>query len=90
LYGRVFTRPGGLLNDKSATTHWEDLEDLKRMFPTLHVQTGKRWVDEGTIITSAGISAGLDMSLHLIERIAGREIAIGTARQMEFDWTENS
>ena len=88
--GAFLLAQAGLLNGKSATTHWEDVEDLRRMFPSLNVQTGKRWVDEGTVVTSAGISAGIDMSLHLIERIAGRELAIETARQMEFNWTENS
>jgi transcriptional regulator GlxA family with amidase domain len=48
-----------------------------------------RWIDEGAIVTSAGISAGIDMSLHLVERLAGRELATLTARQMDFDWTEN-
>lgn len=88
--GAFLLAQAGLLNGRSATTHWEDIEDLKRMFPSLDVQMGKRWVDEGAVVTSAGISAGIDMSLHLIERVAGRELAIGTARQMEFDWTENS
>ena len=88
--GAFLLAQAGLLNGKSATTHWEDIEDLKRMFPSLNVQTGKRWVDEGAVVTSAGISAGIDMSLHLIERVAGRELAIRTARQMDFDWTENS
>lgn len=88
--GAFLLAQAGLLNGRSATTHWEDIEDLKRMFPLVNVQTGKRWVDEGAVVTSAGISAGIDMSLHLIERIAGRELAIRTARQMEFDWTENS
>lgn len=87
--GAFLLAQAGLLNGRSATTHWEDIEDLKRMFPSLDVQMGKRWVDEGAVVTSAGISAGIDMSLHLIERVAGRELAIGTARQMEFDWTEN-
>ena len=63
--------------------------DLKRMFPFVNVQTDKRWVDEGSIVTSAGISAGIDMSLHLVERVAGRELASKTAHQMEFFWSEN-
>ncbi|HEX2696243.1 MAG TPA: DJ-1/PfpI family protein [Anaerolineales bacterium] len=87
--GAFLLAQAGLLNGKSATTHWEDIQDLKKMFPSLHVQTGQRWVDEGVIVTSAGISAGIDMSLHLVERLAGRELALGTARQMEFDWVEN-
>lgn len=73
-----------------ATTHWEDLDDLQRSFPALIVERGVRWVDEGRIVTSAGISAGIDMSLHLVERLVDRPLAVATARQMEFDWTENN
>jgi transcriptional regulator GlxA family with amidase domain len=51
------------------------------------MQENQRWVDAGPIVTSAGISAGIDMSLHLVSRLAGRELAIRTARQMEFDWS---
>ncbi len=59
------------------------------MFPRLAVKENTRWVDEGEIITSAGISAGIDMSLHLIERLINQDLAIKTAKQMEFDWTQN-
>jgi len=76
----------GLLNGKQATTHWEDIDDLRAMFPDLDVQEGTRWVDNGKIITSAGISAGIDMSLHLLARLESESLAIKTARQMEFDW----
>jgi transcriptional regulator GlxA family with amidase domain len=88
--GAFLLARAGILNGKSATTHWEDIADLKKMFPSLNVQTDKRWVDEGSVVTSAGISAGIDMSLHLVERLAGRELASKTARQMEFIWSENS
>jgi len=47
-------------------------------------------VDEGSVVTSAGISAGFDMSLHLVERLAGRALALNTARRMEFDWLEGT
>jgi transcriptional regulator GlxA family with amidase domain len=78
------------------TTHWEDIADLRRDHPALDVREGLRWVDGGHIangsaglVTSAGISAGIDMSLHLVERLAGRALAKRTARQMDFEWTEN-
>lgn len=77
----------GLLDGKTATTHWEDIADLRAMFPSVTVQENIRWVDEGNIITSAGISAGIDMSLHIVARLGGEELAAKTARQMEFDWT---
>ena len=79
----------GILEGKSATTHWEDIADLSAMFPQLAVKEGVRWVDEGAIVSSAGISAGIDMSLHLVERLKERDLALRTAKQLEFDWTEN-
>ncbi|MFZ4767506.1 MAG: DJ-1/PfpI family protein [Roseimicrobium sp.] len=75
----------GLLDGKKATTHWADIGDLRAEFPAVTVLDQRRWVDEGNIVTSAGISAGIDMSLHLVERFAGRELALRTARQMEYD-----
>ena len=78
------------IHAQQVTTHWEDIADLKSMFPTLQVIQGVRWVDQGKIITSGGISAGIDMSLHLVDRLYGRALAEKTARQMEFWWTENS
>lgn len=88
--GAFLLAKAGLLSGKSATTHWEDIEELRAAFPGINVLTHRRWVDEETVVTSAGISAGIDMSLHLVERLASRELALKTARQMEFDWTENS
>jgi transcriptional regulator GlxA family with amidase domain len=78
----------GVVTNQKVTTHWEDIDDLRRQYPDLTVDDNVRWVDEGQIVTSAGISAGIDMSLHLVERLAGRELALATARQMEFDWQE--
>lgn len=79
----------GRLDGLDVTTHWEDIESLRAMFPALTVREGVRWVDQGPIVTSAGISAGIDMSLHLVERLHSRELAFRTARQMDFDWKEN-
>ncbi|RML93374.1 DJ-1/PfpI family protein [Pseudomonas savastanoi] len=79
----------GKLAGKQVTTHWEDVDDLKEMFPSVDVLSTLRWVDEGSFVTSAGISAGIDMSLHLVERLHSRELAERTALQMDFDWTEN-
>jgi len=56
------------------------------MFPDIPVRGDRRWIDEGNIVTSAGISAGLDMSLHLVARLEGEELAMRTARQMDYDW----
>ena len=79
----------GKLDGKQVTTHWEDIQDLKEMFPSVDVLSTLRWVDEGAFVTSAGISAGIDMSLHLVERLHSRALAERTALQLDFDWTEN-
>jgi transcriptional regulator GlxA family with amidase domain len=79
----------GLLDGKPATTHWEDIPDLRAMYPGIEVKAGTRWVDTGQIVSSAGISAGIDMSLHLVERLDSKELALSTARQMEFDWQDS-
>jgi transcriptional regulator GlxA family with amidase domain len=79
----------GKLSGKQVTTHWEDIDDLKEMFPSVDVLSTLRWVDEGAFVTSAGISAGIDMCLHLVERMHSRELAERTALQLDFDWTEN-
>lgn len=75
-----------VLSTENVTTHWEDIADLRARFPDLAVHAERRWVDEGPVVTSAGISAGIDMSLHLVERLLGRAAARKTARQMEYDW----
>ncbi|MBO9515119.1 MAG: DJ-1/PfpI family protein [Variovorax sp.] len=72
------------------TTHWEDIDDLRRRFPRLEVRENVRWVDQGRIVTSAGITAGIDMSLHLVARLAGEALALRTARQMDFAWSRPS
>ena len=81
--GAFIVAKAGLLTGKSATTHWEDLEDLRKAFPALEVRTNVRWVDEGRVVTSAGIAAGIDMSLHLVSRFGGQALAEATAKQMD-------
>ena len=80
----------GLLHGKQAATHGEDVADMKARFPSVAIIAGQRWLDAGKVVTSAGVSAGIDMSLHLVERFAGRDLAVRTARQMEYQWQENA
>ena len=87
--GAFLLAEAGVITDENVTTHWEDIPDLRARYPELKVHEGRRWVDEGTIITSGGISAGIDMSLHLVGRLHSSALAERTARQMEFDWTKN-
>jgi transcriptional regulator GlxA family with amidase domain len=84
--GAFILAKAGLLDDLPVTTHWEDQTDLQSMYPRTCVLPGKRWVDNGHIVTSAGISAGIGMSLHLVARLEGLDLAKRTARQMEIDW----
>ena len=84
--GAFLLAKAGLLSAKRATTHWEDIQYLRTMFPDIDVRRNVRWIDEGHVVTSAGISAGIGMSLHLVSRLATEDLAVRTARQMEFDW----
>ena len=76
----------GMLEGRPVTTHWEDIADLRAQFPQLDVRQETPFVDTGRVVTSAGISAGIGMSLHLVERVLGASMAAATARQMEYDW----
>jgi transcriptional regulator GlxA family with amidase domain len=78
-----------LLNGKNVTTHWEDINDLAVMFPLLNVISNKRWVKDDKFTTSAGISAGIDMSLHLVAEHMSPELAKLTAKQMQYTWHKN-
>jgi transcriptional regulator GlxA family with amidase domain len=88
--GAFLLAEAGILTNQRATTHWGDIEALQKGYPDLKVHADARWVDEGLVVTSAGISAGIDMSLHLVERLHGLELAEKTARQMEYDWNKKA
>jgi transcriptional regulator GlxA family with amidase domain len=88
--GAFLLAKAGLLDGRKATTHWEDIAELRATFPAVSVIEQGRWIDEGAVVTSAGITAGIDMSLHLVERLAGRDLAQRTARQMDFVWHEET
>ena len=86
--GAFLLADAGLLDGRAATTHWMDVDDLQSERPLVRARKDVRWVDEGPVVTAAGISAGIDMSLHLVERLAGRDLALQTARYMEYVWDE--
>jgi transcriptional regulator GlxA family with amidase domain len=85
--GAFILAEAGLLTDQTVTTHWEDVPDLRRRFPALDVLDGPRWVRAGDLFTSAGISAGIDLALHLVGTVAGFDLARATAHQMDYTWT---
>ncbi|HEY4077251.1 MAG TPA: DJ-1/PfpI family protein [Rhizomicrobium sp.] len=84
--GALVLAKAGLLDGLAATTHWEDLDALKVMAPKTDVRSGRSFVDQGHIVTSGGISAGIDMSLYLVGRLTTPDLARRTARQMEYRW----
>ncbi|MCZ8094407.1 MAG: DJ-1/PfpI family protein, partial [Acidovorax sp.] len=84
--GAFILAAAGVLREGPVTTHWEDIDDLRSQFPRLTVQEHVRWVDQGRLVTSAGISAGIDMSLHLVSRLLNPALAERTARQMDTPW----
>lgn len=81
--GSLLLASAGILDGLIATTHWEDLEELK-MYPNVEVLGDVEMVDQGTIITSAGVSSGIVMSLNIVGDILGEDAARRTARQMEY------
>lgn len=74
----------GMLNGKPATTHWEDLQDLQNAYPEVQVQSHVPFTQEGKIFTSAGVSAGMVLSLNLIGLDFGMDFAVRVAKQIEF------
>jgi transcriptional regulator GlxA family with amidase domain len=72
----------GLLDGRRATTHWAYAQRLARMYPAVEVDPGVLYVDEGDVVTSAGVAAGIDLCLHLVRRDAGAEAANAIARQI--------
>jgi transcriptional regulator GlxA family with amidase domain len=80
----------GLLDGHEATTHWGSFDWMRENHPSVEMLENVRFVDEGRIITSAGVSAGIDMALHIVERLHGRDVAAETARGMEYDWRETA
>lgn len=83
--GSLLLAECGLLDGRKATTHWMRLDRLENEYPKVEVIRGVKFVDDGDIITSAGISAGINMSFHLLTRLFHRDIAKRVARDMEYD-----
>lgn len=86
--GALLLAQAGFLKEKRATTHWMDLERLAN-FPEVDVQKETKYVEDGKVITSGGISAGIDMSFYLVAKLYGVETALATAKRMEYDISLN-
>lgn len=74
----------GLLSGKPATTHHSAYTDLAMQFPDVHVKRGARFVDAGNLASAGGLSSGIDLALHVVERYFGRDVALQTADQLEY------
>lgn len=83
--GALLLAEAGILNGRNATTHWMDLDRLEREYPEVHVVRGVKFVDEETLLTSGGISAGINMSFHIVAKLFGVDVARETAKRMEYD-----
>ena len=83
--GSLVYADAGLLDGRRATTHWGSLELLGTLGEAVHVDDGARFVDEGDVITAAGVSAGIDMALHLVARLHSPERAREVGRYIEYD-----
>jgi transcriptional regulator GlxA family with amidase domain len=83
--GALVYAAAGLLKNRPATTHWASLDRLAELDPTIQVRRDDRFVDDGDVITSAGVSAGIDMALHLVVRLIGAERARQVRRYIQYD-----
>ena len=74
----------GLLNGLTATTHHLFLESMQKQYPTVHFESGLRFVDHGKIATAGGLTSGIDLALHVVSRYFGRDVAQVTAETLEY------
>jgi len=88
--GAFFLAKAGLLKGLSATTYYGAIETLARALPDTKVVSDRRFVDNGHIITTAGLSSGIDGALHVVSKLSGRATAQMVALNMEYDWKEDS
>ena len=83
--GALVFAAAGLLSNRPATTWWGALDRLAELDPTLEVRADDRFVDSGEIVTAAGVSAGIDMALHLVVRLHSVERARDVRRYIQYD-----
>jgi hypothetical protein len=88
--GAFYLGKAGLLDGLTATTFYGLIEQLRELAPKARVVTDQRFTDNGKIITTAGLSSGIDGALHLVERVAGRGYAQEVALNMEYNWQPDS
>jgi transcriptional regulator GlxA family with amidase domain len=83
--GSLVYAAAGLLRDRPATTYWSAFDELLALDPSISARPDDRFVDDGNVITAAGVSAGIDMALHLVRRLDCEDAARATKRGIEYD-----
>jgi transcriptional regulator GlxA family with amidase domain len=88
--GAMLLGAAGLLDGRRATTHWRSLDWLRDSFPAVTVVHDEHVVEDGHVLTSAGISAGIDLALKVVARSCGETVARATARHMEYAYPDKN
>ena len=88
--GSFLLGQAGLLDGRRATTHWMSLDRMRDTYPAIEVVRDQHTVEDGSIITSAGIAAGIDMALRVVKRYHGEAVARATARYMEYPYLDHN
>lgn len=83
--GALVLASAGLLRNRAATTYFAAFDELRAVDGSIDLRPDERWVDDGDIVTGAGISAGIDMALHLVDRFAGTDRAREVRRHIQYD-----
>ena len=83
--GALVYAAAGLLSGRPATTHWSAFDELAVIDPSVLLDTEARFVDDGDVVTSAGVSAGIDMALHLVARLESVDVARAVRREIQYD-----
>jgi transcriptional regulator GlxA family with amidase domain len=83
--GSLVFADAGLLRNRPATTYWSELATLAAIDPSIELRPDDRFVDSGEVVTAAGVSAGIDMALHLVARLHSKERAREVRKAIQYD-----
>ena len=83
--GSLVLADAGVLDGRPATTYWASMDQLSALGSNIEVRPGDRFVDDGDVVTAAGVSAGIDMALHLVRRLHSEQRAIEVRRHIQYD-----
>ena len=88
--GSFLLGKAGVLAGRRATTHWMSLDRMRATFPDIVVEDSLHWVEDGNVLTSAGISAGIDLALAVVAKLHGAAVGRATAKHMEYPFPESA